>query len=132
MSVTFTAEQIKDLVELKDLSKLSGNEIMLIETPDGSNSYKTTVNTLLGFMATQLYSVLHNNQAPEWLFNAQQIVVIPEGEQSEVREEGNFYLKVKDDIIIEVLNFSSSIYSQSDEFIYIRTKYGVPKKLYLK
>ena len=46
MSVTFTTEQIKDLVELKDLSKLSGNEIMLIETPDGSNSYKTTVNTI--------------------------------------------------------------------------------------
>lgn len=113
MSVTFTAEQIKDLVELKDLSKLSGNEIMLIETPDGSNSYKTTVNTLLGFMATQLYSVLHDNQAPEWLFNAQQIVVIPEGEQSEVREEGNFYLKVCDHTEAQSLTSEPSSYRVS-------------------
>lgn len=95
--IVFTAEQIKDLVELKDKEKLSGDEIMLIETPDGSNSYKTTVNTLLGFMATQLFSVINDNKAPEWIFDAKSVIIIPEGE-SVLRVEGNSYIKVCDSI----------------------------------
>ena len=81
----------KRIQELNQLPKLTGQEEILIEN-GGEYTYKTTVDSLLGYIANRI----NEGTIPPSVYESTNIIVIPEGETIPVasRVEGNFYIEV--------------------------------------
>lgn len=100
----------KQISELKELAKLSGKEVMLIDNGN-NNTKKVTVDTLLGYIRDQILS------GGSTTSTGTSIEIIPEGEEldPESRKEGQFYLNVlsEKDIIESTLIPTSIVVSPS-------------------
>lgn len=82
----------KRIIELNQLGKLTGKELMLIDTEDpNGETMKVTVDSLLGYIAKEINA----GNYPESIFTASTIVEIPEGEDIPIasRVDGNYYLR---------------------------------------
>ena len=82
----------KRITELNPLYKLQGKEQVLID--NGVDTYKVTVDTLLGYIANQINAGNIPSTPTEAATN---IVVIKEGESIPVdsRLDGTFYLEIQ-------------------------------------
>lgn len=82
----------KRITELKTLGKLSGTEEVILD--NGDETYKITVDSLLGYIAKQINS----GTIPPSVFASSTIIEIPEGESIPVesREDGNYYINIQD------------------------------------
>lgn len=82
----------KRIYELDPLNKLSGREEVIID--NGDNTYKVTVDTLLGYIRDQINSAT-GGETPSY-GGGGTIHVIEEGESVPVEERipGHFYLEV--------------------------------------
>lgn len=82
----------KRIEDLYPLNKLTGKEEILVDNGDPDNTYKATIDTLLGYIAKQINS----GTIPEDVFKSSNIVVIPEGEEIPIgsRSEDTFYLNI--------------------------------------
>lgn len=81
----------KRITELDPLNKLSGKELLLIDSGNEEPSMKITVDTLLGYIAKQINA----GTMPDDMYNSCSIIDIPIGEDIPVasRVDGNFYLR---------------------------------------
>lgn len=86
MSDNITNRQIH---ELDPLYKIKGKDEILID--DGKVTYRTTVDTLLGYIAKQI----NEGTFPEEMFQTASIINIPEGTSlpASGRTPGNYYLR---------------------------------------
>lgn len=80
----------KRITELNPLQKLDGQEEILID--NGEDTYKTTVDTLLGYIAQQINA----GAAVSPVNNSSNIIVIGEGEDIPIasRVDNTYYMKV--------------------------------------
>ena len=83
----------KRITELYQLNKLTGSEEILIDN-GGDDTYKVTVDTLLGYIANRI----NQGTIPPSVYESTNIIVIEKGENIPIpsRVEGNFYLRVCD------------------------------------
>ena len=90
MPDSVTIAGTKRISELNSISKLTGQEEVLID--NGDETYRVTVDTLLGYIANQINAGIF----PPSMSESTSIVIIPEGEDipTSERVEGNYYLKV--------------------------------------
>lgn len=79
----------KNISELDPLYKIQGTEEILID--NGEFTMKTTVDTMLGYIAKQINS----GTIPDTVFSSCNIIEMPEGEYIPItsRKDGNFYLR---------------------------------------
>ena len=93
----------KRINELNFLSKLNGSEELLIDN-GGDDTYKITVDTLLGYIAHQI----NEGTIPQSVYESTNIVVIDEGENIpiESRVDGTYYLRVCN---VESANISAGL-----------------------
>lgn len=81
----------KRIVDLDQLNKLTGKEVMLIDTAENETTMKVTVDTLLGYIADQV----NKGTFPEGVYNSCNIIEIPVGSDIPIssRVDGNVYLR---------------------------------------
>ena len=82
----------KRITEMNPLPKLTGKEEVLID--NGNDTYRVTVDTLLGYIANQINKGTIPSIPTEANTN---IVVIPEGESipTDSRVEGTYYIEIQ-------------------------------------
>lgn len=90
MSEFITIDGCKRITELHALNKLTGKEEVLID--NGENTYKVTVDSLLGYIASQINA----GNYPTSITESTNIIVIPEDDTIPFteRDEDSFYLNV--------------------------------------
>lgn len=90
MAETTVVSGSKRISELTSLNKISGTEEVLVD--NGEQSYRVTVNALLGYIANQINAGTYTPSQTQ----GSGVVTIPEGETlpAESRVEGDMYLNV--------------------------------------
>lgn len=83
------ADTNKQITDLDELKKLNGKESVLVD--NGEYSYRTTIDTLLGYIANQINA----GTFPSEMLKSTSITVIPEGTSlpASARVDGNFYIR---------------------------------------
>lgn len=79
----------RQIHELDPLYKLTGKEEVIVD--NGEQTFRTTLDTLLGFIVKQV----NEGSFPDQMTESSAIVTIPEGENlpASGRKPGNYYLR---------------------------------------